>query len=144
MEDIKGFDGEFRWLSNFWKCEVELDGMKFDSTENAYQAAKCENIAERIKFTNITAGQAKRLSRQINVREDWDSVKLEVMDDLLRQKFENKDLADKLLATGDCLIEETNSWADVFWGVCGGVGENNLGRLLMKIREDLWKGLVLR
>lgn len=137
MEVINGFDGEFRWLSNFWKCEVELDGMKFDSTENAYQAAKCENIAERIKFVNISPGQAKRLSRKIKVREDWNSVKLEIMEDLLRQKFQIKELADLLVATGDCHIEETNSWGDVFWGVCKGVGQNNLGKLLMRIRSEL-------
>jgi predicted NAD-dependent protein-ADP-ribosyltransferase YbiA (DUF1768 family) len=59
------------------------------------------------------------------------------MEDLLRQKFQNPYLKNKLLATGNAEIEETNSWGDVFWGICKGVGENHLGKILMKIRSEL-------
>ena len=43
-----------------------------------------------------------------------------------------------LLATGDAKIVEGNTWGDVFWGVCNGVGENHLGEILMKVRQDLF------
>ena len=59
------------------------------------------------------------------------------MEDFLRQKFTDSDLKEKLLATGDAELIEGNHWGDVIWGVCNGIGENNLGKLLMNIRNDL-------
>ena len=56
---------------------------------------------------------------------------------LLVQKFNDKELARKLLDTGDCYIQEGNKWNDRFWGVCKGQGENHLGKLIMKIRSEL-------
>jgi hypothetical protein len=41
-----------------------------------------------------------------------------------------------LLATGDMELIEDNDWDDTYWGVCNGAGENNLGKLLMKIRAE--------
>ena len=60
------------------------------------------------------------------------------MEFLLRQKFsdQNKVLKEKLLATGEAEIVEGNDWDDTFFGVCNGVGENQLGKLLMKIRDE--------
>ena len=46
-------------------------------------------------------------------------------------------LLHKLLTTGDAKIVEGNTWGDTFWGVCGGVGENHLGKVLMRIRAEL-------
>ena len=43
----------------------------------------------------------------------------------------------RLLETGDVYLEETNTWGDVFWGVCNGKGENMLGQVLMLIRDEL-------
>ena len=38
-----------------------------------------------------------------------------------------------------CNLIEGNTWewSRTFWGVCNGSGENHLGRLLMKVREEL-------
>ena len=63
------------------------------------------------------------------------------METLVREKFShNKDLKEMLLETGDAIIEEGNDWNDTFWGVCNGKGENHLGKILMKIREELRNG----
>jgi predicted NAD-dependent protein-ADP-ribosyltransferase YbiA (DUF1768 family) len=59
------------------------------------------------------------------------------MEDLSRQKFSHPELRQKLLDTGSCTLVEGNTWGDTFWGVCDGVGENHLGKLLMTIRADL-------
>src|SRR5690606_37875392 len=81
---------------------------------------------------------AKRLGRQIKMVQNWDQIKVEVMERLLRQKFApGTELARKLVATGDAQLIEYNTWGDTFWGVCDGTGQNWLGRLLMKIREEL-------
>lgn len=60
------------------------------------------------------------------------------MKDLIWQKFSfNNELSMKLLATGDQPIIEGNTWGDTFWGVCKGVGYNNLGKLIMERRAEL-------
>ena len=138
MKEIRGFRGRFRWLSNFWTSEVTLDGMNFSSVEHAYQAAKTLDHDHRRTIAGLAKpGQAKRFARKLRLRDDWNAVKLAVMENLLRQKFVHAHLRQKLLDTGDAYLEEKNSWHDHFWGVCNGVGENHLGKLLMKIRGEL-------
>lgn len=79
----------------------------------------------------------KKIGRNLPLRPDWETVKFDVMEDLLIQKFSQEPFMTQLLETGDAHLEETNHWSDVVWGVCNGVGENNLGKLLMKIRSEL-------
>lgn len=125
-------------MSNFVACKVMLDGLEFASTEHAYVAAKTLDNVKRTEISQVeTAGQVKRLGRKIKLREDWEDVKIDVMRDLLIQKFAQEPFKSQLLATGDAYLEETNHWNDTFWGVCEGVGYNTLGWLLMEIREDL-------
>ena len=137
MDAIHGFQGEHRFLSNFWSAEVELDGVRFDTVEHAYQAAKFKGnytVQVRIRAA-ATPGRAKRAGGIAwGIRPDWGAVKVEVMQGLLEQKFAIPELRELLLATGDAYLEETNIWGDRFWGVCNGTGENNLGKLLMEIR----------
>lgn len=78
------------------------------------------------------------------MRADWDDARnyrLVVMEQLLREKFSDKnpELKQKLIDTYDAELIEGNTWNDTFWGVCGGIGKNHLGKLLMKIRRDLIK-----
>lgn len=133
------FHGEYRWLSNFFLCRVEFEGLVFDTVENAYQAAKCANREDRARFQSISAVQAKRLGRVIEMRSDWDDVKVAVMSNLLQQKFTQPWFREKLLETGTMEIVEGNGWRDMFWGVCirTGKGKNTLGRLIMSIRDGL-------
>lgn len=145
MKDILEFQGEHRWLSNFWPAKVEIYGMVYPTVENAYQAAKTYGKSKGsfrdVPFLTCTPGQAKRLAREMSIRSDWDEVKVDVMRNLIRQKFAPKtELAAKLLETGDCQIVEGNRWGDTFWGVCNGVGRNMLGGIIMEIREDLRRG----
>lgn len=139
-EAIKGFQGEFRWLSNFWPADVEFNGKIYSSVEHAYQAAKILDVDTQEKIRNLPSpGKAKRFAKTIKIRQDWDNVKLQIMEDLLRQKFQNPEFKNKLLATDNAYIEETNSWGDTFWGVSKGTGQNYLGKLIMKIRKELSK-----
>lgn len=136
---IDSFDGEYRFLSNFLPVVVEYDGVSYPSIENAYQAAKTLDLEKRKEFTNCTPGQAKRLGQKLVKRYYWDEIKIEVMAILLLQKFSHPVLKEKLLSTGDDFIVEGNTWGDTFWGVCDGKGDNNLGKLLMQLREFLRK-----
>ena len=133
---ITSFDGDYRFLSNFAASEVVLDGLKYPTVEHAYQAAKTMSLASRLVIRAAgTAGMAKSLGRRVAIRDGWDNVKIDVMRDLLRQKFERKVYQDALFATGEAELIEGNTWGDTFWGVCRGLGENHLGKLLMDIRS---------
>jgi len=137
---IDRFHEEHAYLSNFHPCLVEYDGLTYQNTEAAFQAAKCISREEREKFVNLSPGQAKRLGRKVALREDWNSVRIDVMREVLECKFsQNCELKEKLIATGDEELIEGNHWNDRFWGVCRGTGQNHLGKLLMELREILKK-----
>ena len=135
---IDSFRGEYRFLSNFYPSRVKYCGVGFASVEHAYVAAKHHDWQH---FRNVmlcdTPGEAKKLGRKVPLRDSWDYEKLFIMYDLLRQKFNDKELRDKLILTGSAYLEEGNTWGDVVWGVCDGKGENHLGKLLMTLRDQL-------
>lgn len=138
MDDIRGFYGKYRWLSNFWKAPVIFDGLWFPTVENAYQAAKERTRQQRMSYMNVKPEMAKKMGCDVELRDDWENVKFDIMHDLVFQKFnDNEKLGGKLLATGEVSIIEDNTWGDIYWGVCKGVGENNLGKILMDVRDSL-------
>ena len=132
---IRMFKGEFDFLSNFY---IEPDNTH---VEGEYQAAKCLIPLDGFKFINLTPAKAKALGRKIPLRPDWEDVKLEVMYELCLAKFtDHRDLATKLDATGNEELIEGNYWCDWFWGVTQngyGVGQNHLGKILMRLRSEL-------
>lgn len=139
---INEFKGEYRFLSNFYACDIELDGVIYPTVEHAYQAAKTLDPEYRKLFADrkLAPGGAKRMGKQVPLRPDWDSIKLGIMESLVRQKFDTH-LALQLIETGDQQLVESNWWGDTFWGVCEGVGENHLGKILMKVRKELQEEL---
>lgn len=145
--EIKGFFGEYRFLNNFWPATVFLDGDEYSSTENAYQAAKYKK-EERGHLQKCTPKEAIVFVREHPMTAytpaEWDAAKLGIMKGLLVQKFDpalNPENHKKLMDTGSKYLEETNYWGDTYWGVNKseaseqGEGRNNLGKLLMDIRE---------
>ena len=146
----EGFCGEFEFLSNFSPSPVEYKGHIYPSVEVAFQSAKCYNEVDAGLFkkfkTHFDSGKAKRLGRQINLRPDWESVKLDIMIDLLCKKFQIPSLRQQLLATGDMEITEFNQWHDITFGVCTcsrcskKEAKNILGKMLMEVRDLINKG----
>lgn len=145
-QKIESFSGENRFLSNFWPVQVELEGETYPSTEQAYKAAKTLDKEVRNKIREFIPNK-RELEEQIKevlddaiIRPDWtDDMRLQVMESLLNQKFDGRDLdlQKRLLDTGDVELIEGNTWGDTFFGVCNGVGENHLGKILMKVRDSL-------
>jgi len=135
---ISSFRGAYSFLSNFFHAEVEMDGMSFPTVEHAYQAAKTVSPRQRAMIRECSnPGEAKRRGRVVTLRKGWNDERLQVMEDLVRQKFSrHAKLRRKLLATGDEEIEEGNWWGDKFWGVYKGEGENHLGKILMRVRYE--------
>ena len=135
---IGSFRREYRFLSNFYPTEIELDNKFYRTVEHAYQASKTTLEQQRVMISLAnTPGEAKKLGRHLYLRPNWEGIKLNIMLDLLRQKFSIPDFKEKLLATKDATLIEGNDWGDRFWGVYKGEGENNLGKLLMKIRREI-------
>lgn len=136
---IYGFFDNYRWLSNFHLCEISLQGLKYPSSEHAYQAMKTIRTKDRKMVRDApTPNAAKHMGQEVPLRAGWDDMKMQKMEEVLRCKFlQNTYLRILLDTTNDLHLEETNYWGDTFWGVCNGVGENNLGKLLMKLRAEL-------
>ena len=151
---IDSFTGEYRFLSNFYPHIIQYASMTFPYNEHAYQAMKTLDLAQRTLFQiqallpvvldangknvgpkEMTCGQAKRAGQCLMLRPDWEQIKVVIMTDLCKYKFQDPYLRKLLLKTGDAELIEGNWWNDTFWGVCNGVGQNQLGRILMAIRE---------
>jgi ribA/ribD-fused uncharacterized protein len=150
LEKILKFRGKYSFLSNFYPCRVEYEGLVYPSVENAFQAAKTAPFRREI-FTRISPKEAKKLGRKVPLlggAGQWESRKVRIMEELVRRKFsQNPELAKKLVETGDAVLIEGNTWGDEFWGVnlkkpdsnspWGYRGKNILGQILMKIRDEL-------
>ena len=144
MDSIMGFKSRYRFLSNFYPVDIEYEGILYPSVEHAYQAAKTTDINEKLIISKLsTALEAKHHGYKTQLKENWDDIKIDIMFELLKLKFQNDELKMQLIQTKDKYIEETNTWGDKFWGVCGTIGHNHLGQLLMKVRAELlWKQAV--
>lgn len=136
---------DYGCFSNFHSCNVVYDGITYKNSEAAWQAQKTLDVSKRVEFSQLTGAQAKKLGRKTELRSDWEDVKYVLMIDVLRAKFfDNEDLKNILLSTGDAvLIEDTTGWHDNEWGNCNCPkcqniqGKNLLGKALMEVRHEL-------
>lgn len=125
------------FLSNFYPCKIIFETVEYPSVENAYQAAKCQNLADTKLFVSCSAISAKKLGRKVKIKKDWETQKIEIMHQLLIQKFTEPTLRQKLFETNPHELIEENYWGDTFWGRYNGEGLNILGQLLMDVRSDI-------
>jgi ribA/ribD-fused uncharacterized protein len=135
---IDSFRGQYFFLSNFCEVPVIYDGITYLNNEVAFQAQKTINKEERIDFSMLNPSQAKRMGRRVSLRPDWEDVKFDIMYEICKAKFtQNQSYKENLLKTGDAELIEGNDWGDKIWGQVDGIGENHLGKILMRIREEL-------
>lgn len=147
IETIINFDGQYAFLSNFFYAPFVYEDNIYPTNEHFFQAMKTLNPEERKSIAEArTPGVAKRMGRKVQLRDDWEEVKIDVMRLGLRLKFKaHMGLTEKLIETGDADLIEGNTWHDNFWGVClcpkCQEGQNHLGLLLMETR-DRFKGEI--
>lgn len=151
---IQRFEGRYGFLSNFYPCEIEHQGIIYPSVEHFYVAMKCNGSQHinGVQYTPIDfremisridyAGTVKKLGQKMSVRKDWEEKKLEFMNWAVREKFKDEKLAEMLIDTADIPIVEGNYWHDNFYGQCScdkcsGKGKNHLGKILMEVRDEL-------
>ena len=137
---IHGFFGKYRWLSNFWACTLNLSfegvALYFNCVEEAYHACKSKDVEVRRMFCGVGPCEAKHMGRQVQLRDDWNEVRLDLMYFLVKQKFkQNPSLWEQLDMTDSQYLEESNTWNDRFWGVCNNIGQNQLGKILFGHRQ---------
>lgn len=138
VELIDSFRGKYHFLSNFYSCPIVVEGVPYLNAEATFQAFKLSNVSERHIFSNLTPSEAKRTGRRVLLRPDWESVKENLMYEVIKAKFSSRDaLKIALLETGSARLVEGNDWGDHYWGVVNGVGKNRLGELLMRLRTEL-------
>jgi len=129
------FRGPLAFCSNMHLARV----FGYRSVEHAYVASKTLDPAGRARVrAEPNPFRARELGRALSLRPGWDAMRLAVMATLVREKFtRHAPLAELLVATGDLDLVERNRWRDTFWGVCNGIGENHLGRILMTVKAEL-------
>lgn len=141
---ITSFEKKYDFLSNFYPSVIMMDGYPYNTVEHFYQASKARNTNAH-HFINLspTPGIAKRRGADVELVDDWEAKRYDIMLAGVRAKFtQNFYLVEDLVATGDAVLVEGNHWHDNYWGDCGCdrcadiVGENNLGKILMQVRSE--------
>lgn len=144
--DVLEFKSEFKRFSNFYPVTIHYNRRTFPTVEHAFVSEKSFDPSFKNRIANLKAtqaGYAKKLGRQIQLRDDWDEIKNQVMFELVLTKFNKPEFQSFLLLTGEGKIVEGNYWHDNYWGDCyckkcqSVMGLNYLGRILMKIRENI-------
>lgn len=154
LNGVKGFDGKYSVLSNFYPLrhpivlELPLTSAfrdepqkkyEFYTAEAAFQACKTLDPEMIEKISKSSPGKAKRLGRKVELRTDWESIKDQVMKDILFSKIAVCPEFEKMLKSipRDMYIVEMNYWHDTCWGVYSKTfkGCNKLGEILMEIRR---------
>ena len=143
---IERFDGHDTYcLSNFAEIPVEYEGVKYPTSEHAYQTAKTLDEAERAQVAACeTPGQAKRAGQKVKMYDGFEADKDRIMHDIVAAKFaQNPEFADILVATYPAKLVEGNVWHDNYWGDCKCrhcadiEGANKLGLVLMTVRHEI-------
>lgn len=151
-QPITRFSGAHAFLSNFFVAPILFtlhNGQRtllVSTVEHAYQASKTTDPAKQLWIASApTPAAAKSRGGSIpDLLPDWDNVRDGYMRFFLGQKFSLPHLLPALLATGDAVLIEGNTWGDRYWGCVYNAGhwdgQNRLGKLLMALRDELRAG----
>jgi N-glycosidase YbiA len=134
------FHGYKHPLSNFYESNFRIGTFIYPTVEHYYQSQKSNDSYERMDILMAdTPKEAKEMGKYIeDIKENWDDKKLIYMWKGLYAKFtQNHHLKKYLLDTKDVELVE-NSPVDSYWGRGKNWdGENKLGKMLMKLREEI-------
>lgn len=137
-DKILFYGGGWNCFSNFSAHQVEYDGILWPTSEHAFQAAKTLSVEEKNKIKLARSPQeALMLGRSVTLRPEWELIKVEILESILRAKYtQHPSIQEKLIQSKDKELIEASP-VDSFWGIGpDGTGENMCGKLWMKIREE--------
>jgi ribA/ribD-fused uncharacterized protein len=147
---------ENKWLSTFNIANpFKYNGMEYPTVEHAFHAQKVADddpMVEEYRLalsTNVTdvltpndakkfGGPTSFKENNFTLRSDWNSVRLKIMEEISREYYQsNREFIDKLINTEEKLLIHKGFRIDDYWGVKKeDKGENNHGKILMKLREE--------
>ena len=135
--------GEYGFLSNLYKKSLVFEGISFPTPEHAYQYGKFRDEDTRKWAMESPKPHLLSILAQSlfswDIVNNWSKIKVNRMYNILKVKFSDSELKNKLLDTENSILIE-NSKTDAFWGIgqkCK--GKNMLGKMLMKVREEIKK-----
>jgi ribA/ribD-fused uncharacterized protein len=138
---ITFYTPQFYVFNNFSAHAIDFRGKLYPTCEHAYQATKCTDPQGHDAIRNARSPlQAKRLANDTfrAARDpDWSNKKVAVVEEILRAKLaQHPEAQEALRQSGDKEIVE-DSPTDYFWGTgADGSGQNILGKLWMKLRDE--------
>lgn len=139
-EAIRHFKGIYYFLRNEAPAWVNYGGITYPSVTHALLAARCLDATVRQEIADEdNLAEAKEIAKNATQEKDvtWGPRSMDVYANLLLAKFEDVEMREKLLATGNRTLVFENQNGDKFWGICGGRGYNVLGQMLMAVRKQL-------
>ena len=132
--------GKYGFLSMLFKKPIIFEDREFPTGEHAYQFAKFRDKDTREWALNAPKPHLLSILAHglfsWDIVSKWSEIKVDRMHNVLRAKFSDRELREKLLETGNSILIE-NSKSDAFWGIGKGKGKNMLGVLLMKVRKEI-------
>lgn len=135
---ITAFAADYFFLSTFAPAPVYVDHVQYPTVAHGLEATRVCTASDRDRIRRCeNAGEMMRLAKSMSSRPDWETHKIDVLRNLLQQKFSTPDFRTRLLNTGSRPLLAHNYWRDRFWGIYDGEGHNWLGRLLMDQRATL-------
>jgi ribA/ribD-fused uncharacterized protein len=144
--EIPYYETSYFCLSNFSAHAIEFQGVRYATAEHAFHAQKFDDakLREQIKNCGSPLGaweMGRRLKPQR--RSDWDVVKVGILTEILREKVkQHSEVRTELENTGSRQIIEVNP-NDDFWGAgADGSGQNQTGKILMRLRDEISQGIL--
>ncbi|MEX0917953.1 MAG: NADAR family protein [Candidatus Paceibacterota bacterium] len=139
-EPINFVEDRWHYLSPFSAHEVEIDGVVYKTAEHAYQALRMvPEVREQILQTSSPL-EAWRIAQTLKEGGKLDPAhdKDVLMERIFRAKLaQHPDIREILLESGDRELLKVYP-TDYYWGTGeDGTGENKMGKLWMKLRDDL-------
>lgn len=144
-EVVGFFIGGWYMFDNFAPFQVDHKGVLYPTLEHAYQSLKYiqtnPDLAETIRLLGSPVEVyefTRNMSVSTHIEMDWDSKKINIMEELCREKLQqHPTIQRELLVTGSRTMVEMND-IDSFWGWgADRNGRNELGKIWMRLRKEL-------
>ena len=132
-------------FSNLYRRSIVFEGEVYATNEHAYQAGKARKPAVRRWLMDAPSPALLAMAAHglyyWDIAPGWSAGKFDRMRTVLRAKFtQHEDLGSVLLSTGEARLVEAgtvDNGVNRLWGEVNGVGQNMLGKMLMKLRSEL-------
>lgn len=133
---IESFKGQFSFLSTFAASPINYGGVIYKTAQHLVSALMTTDKTMREKIRQAPGpAEAIKLAKSLVPRPDWEKIKIDVMKEVMKRKFQLPDLRAKLITTKGRELINANTYHDTFWGVCNGEGDNWLGRIIQEVRD---------